>query len=372
MASRPAQLRVLMTADTLGGVYTYALELAAALAPESVEVVLATMGRPPTAAQSRAAARLSNLKLLESSFSLEWMTEPWEEVDAAGEWLLDLARTTAPDLVHVNGFAHASLPFHVPVVVVCHSCVCSWWRAVRGTDAPESWNEYRNRVAAGLSSATAVVAPTAAILEQILDCYPVNVRGRVIPNGCRLPSPTLVQKQPVVLGAGRLWDEAKNLALLDACAIELPWPVYLAGPTQHPNGGSIEPRAATLLGNLSAAALSAWMARASIYALPAHYEPFGLSALEAASRGCALVLGDIKSLREIWQDAALYVDPTNPDALTKAVDYLIRQPTTRKSMAERALARAQAFSPAPMARRYRTLYDELLAPQQRLARTGTV
>ncbi len=32
--------------------------------------------------------------------------------------------------------------------------------------------------------------------------------------------------------------------------------------------------------------------------LPARYEPFGLSVLEAALSGCALVLGDIPSLRE--------------------------------------------------------------------------
>ena len=47
----------------------------------------------------------------------------------------------------------------------------------------------------------------------------------------------------------------------------------------------------------------------SIYALPARYEPFGLSVLEAALSGCALVLGDIPSLREIWDGAALFVDP---------------------------------------------------------------
>ena len=61
------------------------------------------------------------------------------------------------------------------------------------------------------------------------------------------------------------------------------------------------------------------IARAAIYALPAHYEPFGLSILEAAMSGCALVLGDIPSLREIWGDAAVFVHPDNRDAVARCL-----------------------------------------------------
>jgi hypothetical protein len=38
--------RILMTADTIGGVWTYALELAQALQSYDIELVLATMGAP--------------------------------------------------------------------------------------------------------------------------------------------------------------------------------------------------------------------------------------------------------------------------------------------------------------------------------------
>ncbi|MEB3829625.1 glycosyltransferase [Phormidium sp. CCY1219] len=55
--------------------------------------------------------------------------------------------------------------------------------------------------------------------------------------------------------------------------------------------------------------LSHWYARAAIYAFPARYEPFGLSVLEAALSGCALVLGDIPRLREMWGDAAVFANP---------------------------------------------------------------
>ena len=75
-------------------------------------------------------------------------------------------------------------------------------------------------------------------------------------------------------------------------------------------------------------AIADWYARASIYALPARYEPFGLSALEAALSGCALVLGDIPSLREVWGDAALFVAPDDTDALA-ARRQLPHRPTPR-------------------------------------------
>src|SRR5262249_48443981 len=105
LRARPAMRRhVLMTADTVGGVWTYALELAGALAPLEVSVTLATMGARPSLTQARAAAALSNLELVESTYALEWMPEPWRDVDAAGEWLLTLAERVRPDVVHINGY----------------------------------------------------------------------------------------------------------------------------------------------------------------------------------------------------------------------------------------------------------------------------
>ena len=122
-----------------------------------------------------------------------------------------------------------------------------------------------------------------------------------------------------MLTAGRLWDEAKNVAAVAQVAPRLPWPVYVAGEDRHPNGTSRRVRRLhACSADLAPDALADWYARAAIYALPARYEPFGLSVLEAALSGCALVLGDIPSLREIWGDAAVFVPPDDPDALADA------------------------------------------------------
>jgi glycosyltransferase involved in cell wall biosynthesis len=161
-----------------------------------------------------------------------------------------------------------------------------------------------------------------------------------------------------VLSAGRLWDEAKNVAALDAVAQDLTWPVYVAGDNAHA-GDATPVSNVQMLGRLPQAELKECMARAAIYALPARYEPFGLSILEAALSGCALVIGDIATLREIWGDAALFVAPDDHEALRAALQSLMEDADLRQQMANRALQRATEYSTARMAQHYFDLYQEL-------------
>jgi glycogen synthase len=170
----------------------------------------------------------------------------------------------------------------------------------------------------------------------------------------------------MVLTAGRLWDEAKNVATVCAAAHAISWPTYVAGPTVNPGADSpaasmLEDSRVIYLGALSPDEMAAWMARAGIYALPARYEPFGLSVLEAAQAGCALVLGDIASLREVWDDAALYVPPDDASALAAAIELLIADESLRDSMAHRARVRAQLMTPARMAAAYVHAYQQVVA-----------
>src|SRR5204863_1804155 len=107
----------------------------------------------------------------------------------------------------------------------------------------------------------------------------------------------------------------------------VPWSVYVAGEQGSAEFGGCVP-----LGRLSPDAMADWYARAAIFALPAYYEPFGLGPLEAALSGCALVLGDIASLREVWGDAALFVAPGSDRELESTLRTLIRDPGLRRCM----------------------------------------
>jgi glycogen(starch) synthase len=348
--------RVLMTADTVGGVWTYALELARALGEQGVEVALATMGAALSEEQKAEAQALPRLQLFESDFRLEWMEEPWGEVDQAGGWLLDLETRLRPDFVHLNSFAHGSLPLRAPKLVAGHSCVFSWWKAVHGGAPPREWDCYRERVRRGLRAADVVAAPTDFLLSALEEHYgPIPVRLR-IPNGRDPAQFSPLAKENIVLTAGRLWDEAKNAEALDRVAPYLPWPVYAAGATAGAGGDERSFRYLHALGSLSTERLSHWMGRAAIYAAPARYEPFGLSILEAGLAGCALALGDVPSLREVWQDAAIYVTPDDTRAIRSALELLIEDESLRADLGERARHRALQYSPQRMAQKYMTAY----------------
>ncbi len=339
-------MRVLMTTDTVGGVWDYAVQLARSLAPHGVTVTLAALGRASPGQRAQAAG----VALVESEFKLEWMDDPWTDVAASGTWLLELEREHRPDVVHLNGYAHGRLPFRAPTVVVGHSCVGSWWQAVHGEPAPPG--RYHDEVTAGLHAATAVVAPTRAMLAELVRLYGQTRDATVIYNGRSADDFRPADKRPFVLSAGRLWDGAKNLATLQRAAVGLPWPVRVAG-----DGGAGD--GVELLGKLSPAGMAAQFAAASIYCLPARYEPFGLSVLEAALSGCALVLGDIPSLRELWDGAAAFVDPTDADAMRAALAGLIADPVERADLASRARQRAARYGVAPMSTAYFALYHRL-------------
>jgi glycosyltransferase involved in cell wall biosynthesis len=352
-------MRILMTTDTVGGVFDYCMELIRGLQPHYVEVTLASMGPRPWDHQIEALRGLDNVELNIHEGRLEWMPDCEDELARAGEWLLELEARARPELVHLNGYAHAALPWQAPAIVVGHSCVCSWWRAVHRSQAPASWDGYRQRVRAGLARTHAVVAPTAWMLAQLLSCYEVRFEGLVINNARRVEDFRAGPKHALVLGAGRLWDKAKNLAALDAAAEQLPWPVLVAGERSGPQAHEIAAANVELLGQLPARELAWWMARAPIFAHPARYEPFGLAPLEAALSGCALVLGDIGSLREIWGDAALFVDPDDHDQLAATLRALIDDAPRRAMMAARAHARACRYSVARMVAAYHHLYLEV-------------
>lgn len=364
-------MKILMTTDTVGGVWSYGVQLCRALGDQDVTFVLATMGAPLSEDQRAAVAQLGHVQVHESAFALEWMDDPWEDVDRAGDWLIHLERSTNPDIVHLNGYAHGALPWSAPVLMVGHSCVLSWWRAVRGAHAPPAWNRYRDAVRAGLRAAQLVAAPTRAMLRALTTEYGPLPHGTVIPNGCdasagacgslSAPADSREISPPVVLAAGRAWDESKNIGALAAAARHIRADVCVAGSNVHPVHGPVALEGVRALGHIASHELLEWYRRASVFVHPSVYEPFGLAPLEAALHGCALVLADIESLREVWGDAALYVPPRDPAAIAAAVNALLESPGRLAQARESAQRRARSYTAVRMAAAYHDAYGTLTA-----------
>lgn len=348
--SAPPPRRVLMTLDAVGGVWRYALDAAAELRAGGVEVVLAGFGPRPVPEQAAEAAELVWIDR-----PLDWMADDERDLADTAEALARLVRDSGADLVHLNLPSQAAgLAVDVPVVVVAHSCVATWWAAIRGGELPETWRWQRRLTGAGLRRADAIVAPSQSHAAAIEACYGPLSPIHVVPNATR---PALCRgKAPIVAAAARWWDEGKGGPLLDEVAARTAWPVVAAGATEGPNGAAFAFAHARALGPLSGDEARTLLAGAAIVVSPSRYEPFGLVALEAAAAGAALVLADIPTYRELWNGAALFADPRDPDAFATAIDALVADPPRRALLGEAAAARAAAFSPARQIERLLAAY----------------
>ncbi|HVU50092.1 MAG TPA: glycosyltransferase family 4 protein [Polyangia bacterium] len=355
--------RVLIAAEAGGGGLTHDLDLARGLRARGVEVVLAAPGAEPTALE-RATAEALGVWLEHAPLSLEWIGDGWRDGAAASAWLAELESRHRCDLVHLDGVALAPARVSSGKIVAVRACALSWWESVRGEPAPPEWGRYQTAVSEGLASASHVVSPTRWMRQTVERHYGAPARSSVIHDARPPGSFEPTGKQPFVLGAGRVWDEAKNLPSLARAGRSLPWPVKIAGPIAPAAAGAAASLDAfegvDLLGALSTTELADLYARASIFAAPARYDPSGLSVLEAALSGCALVLGDIPSLRELWDDAAVFVPPEEIDGLSACLHDLVRHPELRHEMGVEAQARAAAYRFDDMVDAYLRVYATAL------------
>jgi glycosyltransferase involved in cell wall biosynthesis len=354
--SRNSNIRLMMTTDTVGGVWTYSRGLASDLAKAGVEVTLVTMG-PRARTDERDRLQRSRVRLIETDLALEWQDPEGRNVADASRVLAGLEAKLRPDVVHLNSFREACFGWDAPTVLVAHSCVNSWARACRDTTWLEEprWRRYTERVAAALDEAQAWVCPSQFFHDLISELYHPPSRGTVIWNGIA-PGDFVGRKQDLILAAGRLWDRAKNIETIAAAAHGLTWPVEVAGPVD-----ARPPASVSWLGHLPHEAMHARLRHTAIFVSPALYEPFGLSVLEAATAGCALVLSDIPTFRELWAGAAMFVDPADADALHRALASLCADGRERSRLQRAAYEHSLTYSQARMTRAYLTLYEGLLA-----------
>jgi len=344
----PPAPRVLMTADAVGGVWTYALDLSRGLARAGVAVTLMVFGPSPGPDQLGAAHAVPGLRLIDTGSPLDWMAAEPAEILECGAALRELARAQGADLIHLNSPALAGVGgFPAPVVGACHSCLATWWGAVREGPMPADFRWRTQALSQGMRVCDALIAPTAAFAQATARAYEVAVPS-VVHNGRSVAGSGHAACEPMVFTSGRLWDAGKNIAVLDEAAGLLSAPLYAAGPLAGPNGERRTLRHAQPLGRLPADEVAGWLGRASVYASSVLYEPFGLGVLEAAQSGCALVLSDIPTFRELWDGAAVFVDAHDAHGFAHAIERLLADPAEAAALAAQAHRRAARYSVAAM------------------------
>jgi glycosyltransferase involved in cell wall biosynthesis len=351
--------RVLITTDAVGGVWTYSIELARALRTLGMEPVLASMGPSPSETQFAAAGETP---VIDTGLPLDWLADGPDDVRAAAEAIAQLGEDVRADIIQLHSAAFAcDVEFKQPVVAVQHSCLATWWKAVRGGALPHDLAWRRDLVQRGLRNCDAILAPSAAFGVQIVRTYGLAREVQTVPNG-RTPLPLPERERErcnFALTVGRLWDDGKNVRTLDEAARMTTVPIEAIGPVRSPDGSPVAFHYLVIRGAADETEIAERLAARPIFASAAIYEPFGLSVLEAAQAGCALILSDIPTFRELWADAAMFVPAMDAQRFADAIASLLANPELRDAYGQAAQRRAAQYTPEATARGMIEIYEKL-------------
>lgn len=365
LASSSAR-RVLVTTDAVGGVWRYSVDLARQLRAQGRDCVLAVFGPPPDARQRAEARQVAELRRV--GLPLDWMVTDRRELADVPETIDRLADETRADVVQLNLPSQAAgLRTAARVVTVSHSCIVSWFRAVRDEDPPAHMGWHRALCTEGMARADRVIAPSHSHAGLIARCYPGLGPLEVVPNGAAPPPGPSGSKLAFIHAAGRWWDEGKGGATLDAAAALVDWPVVAVGPLSQGGGQAFRFRHARPRGARPHVQVRQAASVAGIFVSTSVYEPFGLAALESAAAGAALVLSDIPTYRELWDEAALFAPPGDPQAFAEQINRLTGDPALRRRLGARARARATRYSLAAQGTAMRRILDGLAEPAKEVS-----
>jgi len=115
------------------------------------------------------------------------------------------------------------------------------------------------------------------------------------------------------------------------------------------------------LGFVSDDTLAALYRLAAVFVFPSLYEGFGLPPLEAMASGAPVITSNVSSLPEVVGDAAVLIDPYDPEAIADAMTRVLSDETLRAQLRARGLLRARHFSWERSIGRVRDIYGEVLA-----------
>ena len=113
------------------------------------------------------------------------------------------------------------------------------------------------------------------------------------------------------------------------------------------------------LGYLSTETLATLYHLADAFVFPSLYEGFGLPPLEAMASGTPVLTSNVSSLPEVVDDAALLVDPHDPDALADGMRRILSDTSMRARLVSRGRTRAADFSWEESVRRVLAIYQQV-------------
>ena len=83
---------------------------------------------------------------------------------------------------------------------------------------------------------------------------------------------------------------------------------------------------------------------AELLLMPSFYEGFGLPVLEALKSGCPVITSNNGGLPEVAGQAAIYVDPENPQAISEAIETIVDSSDLKIKLIENGIDQAKKFT----------------------------
>ena len=237
----------------------------------------------------------------------------------------------------------------------------------------------RLTLGAAVRSAGALVCISKATADDLVDRFPAAKEKIVLaPLGVSTPAadpdPEELAGLPAagfVLVVGTL-EPRKNLPALVSAYAELSsplqdaHPLVVVGAPGWQTGATLAALRSlgdrcVLLGHVSDGVLAELYRRCAAFCYPSLGEGFGLPVLEAMSAGAAVVTSNVSSLPEVGGDAVEYVDPASVESIAAGLDRVLTSPERRRTLGERARARAAGFSWERTARQVLTALERATA-----------
>lgn len=291
-----------------------------------------------------------------------------------GAWkpALKLAQQQQYDIIHAHfiiptGPLAQRLHKHtkIPYLITCH-----------GSDVP-GYNPDRFSLAHKLlmptwkklvHSAPALASPSKA-LANLMKSHCPELDITIIPNGYEITSFDVSgPKQNSILLCSRLLPRKGFQYVIEAVKdLALDWHVHIIGDGPYRN--TLEKLAE---GSQTPITFHGWLDRddpkfrqlyetAAIFVFPSEMENFPTVLLEAMSAGCAIITSTAGGCPEVVGDAALLVEPKNPDAIRECILSLIESPEKQQALSASAIDRAQQFTWPKIAQQYTDLYKSLIS-----------
>jgi glycosyltransferase involved in cell wall biosynthesis len=114
------------------------------------------------------------------------------------------------------------------------------------------------------------------------------------------------------------------------------------------------------LGFVPGPVLRVFYSRALAFLFPSLYEGFGLPPLEAMAHGTPVLTSNVSSLPEVFQEAALLVNPENVFDIARGIRQILTENALRQTLRRRGYERARMYSWENAARLVHAAYHSVL------------